>query len=355
MKRLSQHRRKLLRKRAHRQMRRTFARRVSRLQELRQLQYQQRRHRRLSTVVARAPKTILARVDDERALLLKFVDRVSRSLARGSFVVLDFSETENFHACGTLMLLANLDIWTSKYPGKLKGTYPANERSEELLQHMGVLGVLGLQSRLSIKHANVKFWHYHKGSRADAGAYRPLTQEVLDSIVHPQGVLFGDCLNEAVTNTVNHAYGFERRGLPDPALRKWWMLAEVKDDMVFVAIFDMGVTIPASLRRKPEWADFLKLRRWKDARLIEAAASMGRTTTGLPHRGKGLPEMVEFSKKLASGGLSISSGMGSYMYHADTNSFGRHRFSCPMPGTLVLWQIPFREELNHENEDDLNR
>lgn len=285
---------------------------------------------------------------------MRFLSKVDAQLSAGKAVHLNLSKVESFHACGTLMFLSRMDIWMAKYPGKLTGTYPANQRSEELLQHVGLLRALGLTERCAVTHENVRYWHYFSGKMGDAAVYKPLTEAIRDSIVHPHSQLFGDCLNEAVSNTVNHAYGFETEDLPPHDQRKWWMLSEVKDEQVFVAIYDWGVSIPASLRRKPEWKDRFKPRHWKDSKLIESAATSLWTSTKLPYRGKGLPEMVEFSKNLASGGLSISSGMGSYVYHAEGNRFHRHSFKCRMPGTLVLWQIPFRKERQHANENDLH-
>lgn len=285
---------------------------------------------------------------------MRFLGKVETNLKAGKHVHLNLSKVENCHACGTLMLLSRIDIWLAKFPGKLSCSYPGNQRTEELLQHFGVLKALGLPERCTITHENVLYWHYFSGRIGDASIYKPLTEAVRDGINHPQSQLFGDCLNEAVSNTVNHAYGFDREDLPAPEQRKWWMLSEVREGNVFVAIFDWGVSIPASLRRKPEWKDLLRLRHWKDARLIESAASSEWTSTKLPYRGKGLPEMVEFSKNLETGGLSISSGMGSYIYHAEQNRFERYTFKCRMPGTLVLWQIPFREERKHAYENDLH-
>lgn len=173
----------------------------------------------------------------------------------------------------------------------------------------------------------------------EASIYRA-TASLRDQIEHPERALFADCLNEAVYNTVNHAYEFEIEGLPVPELRKWWMFSQVRDGKLFVAIYDFGVTIPASLLRKPEWRDFTRLRK-RDGLLIEAAAASGRTSTRLRHRGKGLPEMLEFSKKLRDGGLTIMSRTGAFTFRAAQGHSRREKYVVPLPGTLVLWELPF--------------
>lgn len=291
-----------------------------------------------------APERIRAFENINRESLFKFMDRIEQVLQMGGRVKIDFAKTVEMHPCGTLVFLANLSLWQAAYPGRISCTYPEDDAVEQLLQHFDVLPGLGLAPRKKITHERVIFWRYFSGTDATASIYKELTKAVRDGIEHPQRELFADCLNEAVSNTVNHAYKFEIEGLPPKEQRKWWILSYLKDESVFVAIYDLGVTIPGSLRKKPEWADFLKLRNYKDDRLIETAVVSNRTSTKLPERGKGFPEMLEFSRNLSAGALSIVSGLGAYSYNARESQQYRYKFGVPLPGTLVLWEIPFRQE-----------
>ncbi|WP_146099958.1 hypothetical protein [Achromobacter insolitus] len=289
--------------------------------------------------------------EEQRQELMAVIERVDQLFLDGKSVKLDFRKVEFLHPCGTLVFLAHFDRWADLYRGRLFGTYPEDEVVEQLLQHVKVMERLGLEERRQVTHERVKFWHFKSGATANAAPYKDLATTVRDNIDHPQSALFADCLNEAVANSVGHAYDFERPWLPPKSHRKWWVLSLLKDDHVFVAIYDLGVSIPSSLRRKPEWADYLKLRPLKDSRLISLAVTSNRTSTKLPNRGKGLPEMLEFSQQLASGALSIASGNGAYKYDADAAKSTRYRLDCPVRGTLVLWQIPFRKERGDENND----
>lgn len=305
-----------------------------------------RRAVRLSRPAIRivAPKQFRFLDDVPRESLFRFLALVKSHLEANVRVVIDFKRTEELHPCGTLIFMAHLDEWLYKYPGRLRGTYPKDPVSEELLQHVCVLSRLGLPSRRHIEHERVKYWHYHCGTNADSTSYKVLTKSVRDGIVHPAKELFADCLNEAVVNTVGHAYRFNVRHTPTKSLQKWWMFSLYKDEQLFVAIYDRGVGIPRSLKRKPELTDFLRLRNYNDARLIQAAIGSKLTSTKLPHRGKGLPEMLEFSQKLKHGGLSIWSQNGGLTYNADSGVENRHKLKRSLPGTLVLWSIPFRKE-----------
>ena len=42
------------------------------------------------------------------------------------------------------------------------------------------------------------------------------------------------------------------------------------------------------------------------------------------------------------------------MFNANTNKSRRYDFDTKLPGTLVLWEIPFRKELNNEHSNDFH-
>lgn len=311
------------------------------------------RRGRPRTVKLSLPATIKIVDLEPRTQLLAIIERARKALADGHTVRLDFTDIERLYPCGTLILLAHLDIWIDLFPGKVLGNYPSDEVAEQLFQHFRFIERFGLPNRTTVSHDRVKFWHFKSGRKVDAAAYKDLATTVRDNIAHPERELFADCLNEAVSNAVGHAYDFDTLWTPVESHRKWWVVSSLRDDHIFVAIYDMGVTIPESLRRKPELSDYFRLRKYKDGRLIAAATSSTRTSTRLPHRGKGLPEMLEFSQALASGYLSIASGRGTYSYDAKTGKDSQKYLECTIPGTLVLWQIPF-ENHSDERKDDLD-
>lgn len=290
------------------------------------------------------PHTLKITDNELRTVALDFFDMVEKALAAKKTVTLDFAKAEFMHPCGTLVLLSKFDVWQHSFPGKLFATYPADDVVEQLMQHLGVLRRFGLEERKEVTHENVKFWHFYSGDEARAGTYRDLSLSVRQSIVHPEAALFADCLNEAVANTVNHAYSSDTPGLPPKALRKWWMFSQYKDHRLFVAIYDCGITIPGSLREKPAFNDYTSLSTFKDCRLIRLAVKSERTRTKLGYRGKGLPEMLEFSNNLDGGQLSITSRRGAWIFHAANKREETRQFADILPGTLVLWEMPLREE-----------
>ncbi|CBJ37917.1 protein of unknown function [Ralstonia solanacearum CMR15] len=306
-------------------------------------------------VVVHAPVHFRVYENDNRVALLSFIKQVDAMLVAGGRVKIDFGKTKQLHPCGTLVFLAHLTLWEALHPNRLQATYPADDVVEQMLQHFNVLQRLGLSSRKQITDDRVKFWRHFTGSNVSAEIYKELTQLVLENIEHPTQQLFADCLNEAVTNVVNHAYEFEQSSLPPRRVRNWWMISQAKDGNMFVAIYDLGVTIPESLRRRPEWRDYLKGRSFSDRKLVKVAVASSRTSTKLAYRGKGFPEMLEFSRKLAAGGLSILSKKGGFVYDARAAIESSPKFQCSLPGTLVLWAIPFRKGQQNEQSHDLDR
>ncbi len=306
-------------------------------------------------VVVHAPASFRVVDNDSRGILLSFIEQVTTALRVGRRVKIDFRKTTHLNPCGTLVFLAHLTVWEALYPGRLQATYPDDDVVEQMLQHFEVLQRLGLSTRKQITHERVRFWRHFTGSNVSAEIYKELTKLAQENIEHPTRQLFADCLNEAVTNVVNHAYGFEQPSLPPCKVRNWWMISQSKDGNMFVAIYDLGVTIPESLRRRPEWRDYLRGRSFSDRKLVKVAVASSRTSTKLEYRGKGFPEMLEFSRKLAAGGLTILSKKGGFQYNALAAVESSRKFQCSLPGTLVLWAIPFRKEQQDEQSHDLDR
>ena len=126
---------------------------------------------------------------------------------------------------------------------------------------------------------------------------------------------------------------------------KWWLFALIKDGKLDVAICDRGMGIPTSLREKPEMATVIpilirKLRKRVASGLIEIAVESSRSRTKLPHRGKGLPDMLTFSKQETVGGIFIMSHHGYFVYNSQFGSEVARDFHPPLEGTLITWHIP---------------
>lgn len=273
-----------------------------------------------------------------RQIFDSFVRDVAAGLAMGRSVRLDFSKTERLFPCGLLLFLGHLDCWVGSHRAMLSCTYPENDVVEQMLQSAKVFSQLGLSPRKVVVDHDVVKWHQFEGHNADATPIEPFLEEVRDATGAEWQLGLGSCIVEALTNVKKHAY-------LDKAASHWWMFATVnlESKQIFVAMHDRGDSIPATLLAKPGLIDqvtFRKIRRGGDCELISAAAG-GRTRTRLYYRGKGLPEMVEFTERHRANALAIYSRRGYFVMGDAGKSTAIGSLSAPVDGTLVIWTLNY--------------
>lgn len=272
---------------------------------------------------------------DQRKEFGRFLERVEHYLVLGRKVFLDFSVTKRLFPCGVLIVMGVVDDWVQRFPSRVSANYPADDLVEQMLQHVGVLQKLGLSPRKKISHDDVTRWHYFTGMNVDATPVEPFMEQVRAVVGEEAQMGLADCVNEAMTNVRHHAYEKNGGG-------RWWIFATISEKRIFVAMHDRGASIPATLLEKPEIWDYLTGRVWRqgraDGKLISAAAE-GRTSTKLPYRGKGLPEMLQFTKAAANGELAIYSRRGFFRFSGREQLESVGRLTKPITGTLIVWML----------------
>lgn len=272
---------------------------------------------------------------EQRKEFGRFLERVENYLVQGKNVSLDFSNTKRLFPCGVLIIMGVVDDWVQRFPNRLTANYPADDLVEQMLQHVDVLQKLGLPPRKNISHDDVTRWHYFTGLNVDATPVEPFMEQVRNVVGAEAQMGLADCVNEAMTNVRHHAYEKSGGG-------RWWIFATISDKRIFVAMHDRGASIPATLLEKPEIWDYLTGRVWRqgraDGKLISAAAD-GRTSTKLPYRGKGLPEMLQFTKEAENGELAIYSRSGFFRFSGREQMESVGRLTKPITGTLIVWML----------------
>jgi hypothetical protein len=296
------------------------------------------------------PMTILApRVfevfnDSHRNAVVEFVHRIKNALALGRKVKLSFAETKLLSSGGTLLFIANIEKLIARFPGQISTSYPADEVVEQMFQHLGLLQKLGLTPRRSITAERVKYWHYIFGTDTALEPLEGLFNVLGDQLGDETAAGLFDSVSEAITNAVHHAYV----DIPLDKLKeepRWWLFAQLKDNVLEIAICDLGKGVPASIQEKPELLDLLPgllraLRGKASSGLIEIAVESSRSRTKLPHRGKGLPDMLSFSKRERVGLFLIVSDNGVFLYSSQRQSEHAKDFVGGIGGTVIVWQIP---------------
>lgn len=161
-----------------------------------------------------------------------------------------------------------------------------------------------------------------------------------------------DGLGEAIQNVEDHAYPVEAIAEYGDA-QKWWMAGSIEPSKkrFTIAIYDHGVSIPVSLPRWKRYADF-KAAYAKvvgkeynanspdhDGETIAQAVQLGKSSTGKPWHGKGLPVIRDIVENCVGGGtVRILSRNGEYSFEAGKQASHRSHKSR-LNGTLVEWEL----------------
>lgn len=321
------------------------------------------RTRRLPVHLVSMPTEMLSEIEGARAQILLKVNEAIDRLEAGQRVKLDFTRTGKVFPSGLLVLLAYIELLQDLYPTKLTATAPPGSLVAQLLHHFGFAQRLSLNASTSKPtHQSVVKWRYLTGDDADGPKITELLrgyQKLGDADI-PEGLY--DVLVEALTNVRHWAYPAESE-LPPP-FQKWWLFTNyqiptaTQEGRLYLAVYDMGVGIQDSLRKKLKADEIvldvadplLRLLKLGDnldieTMLLKRGVEELRSTTGQSNRGKGLPEMREFVLGTDSGRMYIISGRAQYSCLAKDQK--GEVFSCAtkFPGTLISWSIPLGMKL----------
>lgn len=314
---------------------------------------------RLPCRVFQVPKVLVAEKHETRVKILGTIRQMEAHLRQGNCrIKLDFSKVEKIFPGGMLIFLSALQRLTTLYPNFIRARCPPHSLSSQLLNHFGLAKALSLNTVHSApKDISVVQWDFLHGSQADGpqvrdllNKYRTKTNAAIPEALFP-------ALTEGLTNVRQHAYNADS-GIP-PSLQNWWIFARMEDPTegkrgyLYIAIYDIGYGIPATLRRKLNRREVvwdivdkagqlaaLTTGRSVDKHLLQMAIEYRRSQTGSAHRGNGLPEMREFAQSNQNGRLHVISGKAQYSYISGRSDGHTQGFKDDFPGTLILWGIP---------------
>jgi len=263
---------------------------------------------------------------------------------------IDFSGIEHISTSAALVLAAEMDVWKYKLNRRLRALTPTwRPQITRLLSEMGYFELLGLSRPKGLSTTGEPtFLKFKRGlvGEYDHGAVakqlRIEIEELTGQPINKQRLFAG--VSEAITNVAQHAYPKNERS----PHKFWWVSASFhrQKKTLQVTFFDRGVSIPVTLPAS-KWKERLSalVLAFKDSERIEAAMELGRTSSNLPEKGKGLQNLIEFSEFHHNGRLRIYSRRG--MYELSFQSEGTNpamqsrRFDnqIPVGGTLIEWTV----------------
>jgi hypothetical protein len=267
-------------------------------------------------------------------------------------VRLIFSESKEISPEALLLLLAEL-YRCRKIFGKnrITGTYPTNQNIERIMEASGFFDLLDVIKRNPVKTKKypLDYIKFITGNKLIASTPMELREALLGNTIN-MGTLAKKrlyrAITEAMTNVGQHAYPKNQRK-KFRIRNEWWISGHVnlKSNKLVILFCDLGVGIPTTL---PKVLGFEKILsalsmlpgiKPNDAQMIQAGMVIGRTSTGLAGRGKGLNDLKKFVDDTGGGELNIFSRKGHYQYLAGSpETLYNHRYS--IGGTLIKWSVP---------------
>lgn len=281
------------------------------------------------------------------------------AVPRLSKLTLDFSELLEVKISALVILYAHLEIMLgSKVARKLLWVKSPKEEINAGLSSIGVWALLGEEYRQEAgairicSVSNEQNQNNNKQPLRDAITYAKdaIAQYQLSSVEGEDDDAAFGAISESFTNVWQHAYAedltLKYRTLGEAAgVKKWWIALKHMNGELFMAVYDIGVGIPASTRKKgwyssvkQDLVSFLSGMS-SDNQDIKTALEYGNSRHKIQGRGNGLPTMKKFVETNPNGVLRIMSGRGMYRFGSRTGSENWFDLAASFPGTMVQWNI----------------
>lgn len=139
-------------------------------------------------------------------------------------------------------------------------------------------------------------------------------------------------LIELMSNTAKHAYNEHNK-----MMRCWYLYAICDENKVSISFIDTGEGIPKTVRKK-----ILEKISWNvnDSDLIYSALTeKGRSETGLPYRGRGLPQIRKHVENQKLKDFFVVSGAGACRYNKELNCLEKASYCQAIFGTIFQFSI----------------
>lgn len=330
-------------------------------------------------VIIQIPNTVSLVSPKGHVGLCKAIEKIKKHAGSNvnTQVILDFSAVTSMDTSGMILLYAELDVVNQlKVKTHFKIKPPIDAKCADVLIHLEFYQMLGLYNKKKIRtqHKDVIHWKFIRGKSIEDFA-RWTELGINNTRIYR-------CASEAVENATYHGYLIDRNDAfgclqIDQNVRRWWMFAEIIDNVLSVAIADLGIGFSGSLQEMIKENTRLEntiksilsifkekkylengILHFKDEsdlikRVVESTDTITRTQKS--NRGKGLPAICDIVRQTPKSILHIWSNTGSYVIrnkgiYTDSSKNGiisnSHTYMNSIKGTVLCWGIPL--EVNNE-------
>jgi anti-anti-sigma regulatory factor len=282
--------------------------------------------------------------------VLKLFAKMPAISSSGKKLYIDFATITQVSTDAALLLAAQFDLWQRIRKIKL-GVRSMDKWAPQVNHVFRNLGLFDLLKTTIPEGSNKPFdpeleiLKFSSGENSDGSLANHLAQALNTISGGFETTTLFSGLTEAMTNVVQHAYPKDDFSHLPADIKSWWMTGSFnrKDRSLKITILDLGVGIPSTLPRSGFYErikGFLTaITNPDDADRIDAAVQVGRTSTGIPGRGRGLNDMRKFIENNPRGRLRILSGHGEVIYRTGSELPEKVLNNVGLNGTLIEWEI----------------
>ncbi|HCD9833450.1 hypothetical protein I5J18_17655 [Pseudomonas aeruginosa] len=311
----------------------------------------------LDREVVPAPSSISFFGEENYKKFFEFLKKLYITSSR-SKIIIDLQKTKEIKISAALILYATVEIIQKKQKKKdpIKTTVCRHSSVANGLQRIG-FWKLTKESKhirknisMGLEVCSTSYKDQQSGDTSQLRRAITYVQEAIKTsgMNEEEGVKAFAAITESFSNVWQHAYDddFYPKPLPDDE-KNWWIAVEKIENQLFIAVYDSGVGIPATLSKKPWYSDIidhllssLGFPNSNDSLAIRAAVEYGNSRFKTGGRGKGLAEAQDFVTANPEGQMLIYSGLGSYEFNAmRPNIKSIEPLPDRMPGTFIQWNI----------------
>ncbi len=256
------------------------------------------------------------------------------------WVIIDHRPLESLSPAAALVLLATL--YRANYLRRnalvIDLMIPSVPGPRDLL---GQIGYYRYCSNVEWRSPEVSpryFLEHRKGTKVQTGVAEEICQTFTDEAIGGRGKMqrLYEALIEGMGNAEEWGYGKKPGGY-----QMWWVIAYRNDASgeIGYSFYDQGNGIPATIRRKRTWSEYLPFMSPKDSELVIRGVVEGRfSRTKIMGRGTGLPRLLKFIDDGADGELLIFSDRCRCVFkHGRAPEKGD--YSIALRGTLISWSF----------------
>jgi len=296
--------------------------------------------------------------DTNRYALYKLLRQISE-IPKDARILLDFRNLSTFKISAIIIFFAHLEILIeSRVKTRIRWHLPSDPAIHEKLDQLGLWELLG--GHYTPKDNTIKICSISHQQKENDDK-RPLKEAILyaeraissyepGSPAEETDALLFEAVSESFSNVWQHAYASDiakkHSTLPVTSKsQKWWIALQHVDDQLFMAVYDVGVGIPASTRRKPWYkslsSEMLAIIKGmnSDSKDIQTALEYGHSRYRTQGRGNGLPAVKRFVEINPNGQLHIMSGKSLYRFRSKGKVDNWVSLHNQFPGTLIQWNF----------------